>query len=40
MGQEALAERFDAALEHENQHLVTVRGWVEALAQSEARLLS
>jgi rubrerythrin len=40
MSQDTLAERFDAALRHENEHLATIRGWVEQLAEAEARLLS
>ncbi len=40
MGQEELAQRFDHALEHENQHLATVSGWYEELVNAETRLAS
>lgn len=35
-GEDNLAERFTAALEQEEQHLVTVRAWVKALTLSPA----
>jgi ferritin-like metal-binding protein YciE len=40
IGQDDLAQRFDHALEQENQHLMTVSGWYESLLTSEAKLLS
>jgi bacterioferritin (cytochrome b1) len=40
LGQDALAERFDHALEQENQHLTTISRWYEALITAESRLVS
>ena len=40
MGQDDLAERFDAALEQENAHLTTVTRWYEGLLTADAKLLS
>lgn len=40
MGEDELANRFDEALAHENEHLLTIRGWVEALVLSEVQLVS
>jgi rubrerythrin len=37
-GQDDIADRFAAALSEENEHLRTVRGWVEAANLAEARL--
>jgi ferritin-like metal-binding protein YciE len=40
VGQESMADRFDQALVHEQQHLETLRAWYEQLVTSESRLLS
>jgi bacterioferritin (cytochrome b1) len=40
LGQDALAEKFEHALGQENQHLVTVSRWYEALIHSESKLVS
>ncbi len=40
MGREDLAERFDEALEQENEHLTTISGWYEGLLNSDAKMLS
>ncbi len=40
MGHDELAERFDQALEHENEHLATISTWYEGLLTSDAKLLS
>lgn len=40
MGHDELAERFDVALEQENDHLTTVTGWYEGLLNADARMLS
>ena len=40
MGRDDLAERFDEALEQENEHLVTITGWYEGLLTSDAKMLS
>jgi bacterioferritin (cytochrome b1) len=40
MGHEDLSDRFDHALEQENEHLKTVAGWYEGLLTSDAKLLS
>jgi hypothetical protein len=32
--------QFDAALEHEQQHLETLRSWQEQLTLADSRLLS
>jgi hypothetical protein len=40
MGRDDLAERFDEALEQENEHLVTVTGWYEGLLTSDSKMLS
>lgn len=40
MGRDDLAERFDAATEHENEHLSTISGWYEGLLNADAKLLS
>jgi rubrerythrin len=40
MGREDLAERFDEALEQENEHLATISGWYEGLLTSDAKMLS
>lgn len=40
MRQEALAEQFEQALRHENEHLETVTRWYEAMLAAEAKLVS
>jgi rubrerythrin len=40
MGREDLAERFDQALEQENDHLSTISRWYEGLLNSDAKMLS
>jgi len=40
LGQDALAERFDHALEQENQHLMTISRWYEAMITAESKLVS
>jgi len=40
MGRDDLAERFDHALEQENQHLTTISGWYEGLINADAKMLS
>ena len=40
MGRDDLAERFDEALEQENEHLTTISGWYEGLLNADAKLLS
>ncbi|HET9862469.1 MAG TPA: ferritin-like domain-containing protein [Steroidobacteraceae bacterium] len=40
MHHEDVAERFDRALEQENQHLADISSWYEALLISDAKLLS
>ena len=40
MGHDELAERFDVALEQENDHLTTVTGWYEGLLNADAKMLS
>jgi rubrerythrin len=40
MGHDELAERFDVALEQENEHLSTVTGWYEGLLNADAKMLS
>lgn len=37
-GQDELAERFQAALDEENEHLATVRGWARDLVLGAARM--
>jgi rubrerythrin len=39
MGQDAMAERFRAALEHENEHLEKVRAWHASLALDIGKLM-
>jgi|SRR5688572_25256109 len=40
MGHEELAERFDRALDQENEHLTTVNGWYEGMLSTDAKVLS
>jgi len=40
LGNDELAERFDAALEQENEHLTTISGWYEGLINADAKMLS
>jgi rubrerythrin len=40
LGNDTLAERFDQALEQENEHLTTINGWYEGLLNSDSKLLS
>jgi bacterioferritin (cytochrome b1) len=40
MDQEEAAQRFEMALQHENEHLATIGAWVEQLVLSDAKLLS
>lgn len=40
LGQDALASRFDHALGQENQHLMTISRWYEALITAESKLVS
>jgi len=40
MGQDAIADRFNHALQQENEHLVTISGWYEGLLNADAKLLS
>jgi len=40
LGNDELAERFDAALELENEHLTTISGWYEGLINADAKMLS
>jgi len=40
LGQDVLAEKFEHALNQENQHLVTISRWYEALISAESRLVS
>jgi bacterioferritin (cytochrome b1) len=40
MGQDALAERFERALQHENEHLETISRWYEAMIAAESKLVS
>lgn len=40
LGKDDLAERFDHALEQENEHLRTVSGWYEGLLNADAKMLS
>jgi ferritin-like metal-binding protein YciE len=40
LGRDDLAERFDMALEQENEHLTTISGWYEGLLNTDAKLLS
>jgi hypothetical protein len=40
LGNDELAERFDTALEQENEHLTTISGWYEGLINADAKMLS
>lgn len=40
LGNDELAEKFDAALEQENEHLTTISGWYEGLINADAKMLS
>ena len=40
LGHDALAERFDHALEQETEHLNTIAGWYEGLLNADTKLLS
>jgi hypothetical protein len=40
LGNDDLAERFDRALEQENDHLSTISGWYEGLLTADTKLLS
>ena len=40
LGNDELAERFDEALEQENDHLRTIAGWYEGLLNADAKMLS
>lgn len=40
LGNDALVERFDRALEQENDHLRTISGWYEGLLTADTKLLS
>jgi ferritin-like metal-binding protein YciE len=40
LGRDDLSERFDQALEQENEHLTTISGWYEGLLNADAKLLS
>jgi len=40
MGQDAIADRFNHALQQENSHLDTISRWYEALIMTESKLVS